>query len=364
MNNIDRSVILVVDDTPQNLQLMSALLGEHYKVQVSISGEKALRLMESGPLPDLVLLDILMPGIDGYEVCRRMKADPRMREVPVIFVTAKSDAAEEQLGLDLGAADYVTKPISPSIVLARIRTHLLLKRAAELLQERDKTLEEEVRFRTHALSGMQDATIMAMSSMAETRNTEAGNHIRRTRNYVRVLAERLQENPRFSAYLNPAQVDVLYNSAPLHDIGKAGIPDRILLKPGPLEPDEFEIMKTHTSLGRDAILAAEKQLDSVNPFLQCAREIALSHQEKWDGSGYPEGLKGEDIPIAARLMAVADVYDALISRRVYKAPISHEQALAVIAEGRGSHFDPDVADAFIAIAEDIRAIEHRYPDPH
>jgi putative two-component system response regulator len=364
MNTADRSVILVVDDTPQNLQLMSALLSEHYKVQVSISGEKALRLMESGPLPDLVLLDILMPGMDGYEVCRRMRADPRMQQVPVIFVTAKSDSADEEEGLELGAVDYITKPISPAITLARIRTHLSLKRATDLLQDRNKTLEEEVRWRTRELSSIQDVTIMAMSSMAETRDNETGNHIRRTQNYVRILAERLQDNPRFSAYLSPAQTELLYKSAPLHDIGKVGIPDSILLKPGKLDPDEFEIMKTHTTLGRDAILSAEKLLESPNSFLQCAREIALSHQEKWDGSGYPEGLKGEAIPISARLMAVADVYDALISRRVYKAPMSHEQAFTIISEGRGTHFDPDVADAFIAVAEDVRAIAQRYSDQH
>ena len=364
MENIDRSVILVVDDTPENLQLMSTLLRDRYKVQVAGSGEKALKLMAGGVLPDLVLLDILMPGMDGYEVCRRMRADARMQHVPVIFVTAKSDSEDEEQGLNLGAVDYITKPISPAITLARIRTHLSLKRALDLLQDRNQTLEDEVRLRTRELSSIQDVTIMAMSSLAETRDNETGNHIRRTQNYVKALALQLQHHPRFSSYLSAEQIELLYKSAPLHDIGKVGIADSILLKPGRLEPAEFEIMKTHTTLGRDAILAAERLLDSPNSFLQCAREIALSHQEKWDGSGYPDGLKGDAIPISARLMAVADVYDALISRRVYKAPMSHDEALKIISDGRGSHFDPDMVDAFLLIAEDFRAIERRFSDAH
>ena len=364
METINRSVILVVDDTPENLQLMSTLLRDHYKVQVAGSGEKALKLMAGGVLPDLVLLDILMPGMDGYEVCRRMRADDRMQHVPVIFVTAKSDSEDEEQGLNLGAVDYITKPISPAITLARIRTHLSLKRAVDLLQDRNQTLEDEVRLRTRELSSIQDVTIMAMSSLAETRDNETGNHIRRTQNYVKALALQLQHHPRFSSHLSAEQIELLYKSAPLHDIGKVGIPDSILLKPGRLEPAEFEIMKTHTTLGRDAILAAENLLDSPNSFLQCAREIALSHQEKWDGSGYPEGLSGDAIPVSARLMAVADVYDALISRRVYKAPMSHEQALKIISDGRGKHFDPDIVDSFLVIAEDFQAIERRFSDAH
>jgi putative two-component system response regulator len=232
------------------------------------------------------------------------------------------------------------------------------------LQDRNQTLEDEVRRRTRELSSIQDVTIMAMSSLAETRDNETGNHIRRTQNYVKALALQLQPHPRFSSYLSAEQIELLYKSAPLHDIGKVGIPDSILLKPGRLDPAEFEIMKTHTTLGRDAILAAENLLDSPNSFLQCAREIALSHQEKWDGSGYPEGLKGDAIPISARLMALADVYDALISRRVYKAPMSHEQAFKIITDGRGTHFDPDIVDAFLSIAEDFRAIERRFSDEH
>ena len=361
-NTAERATVLVVDDTPENLQLMNALLKDLYKVKVASSGERALRIMSEGNSPDLVLLDIMMPDMDGYEVCRRMKADPRMSHLPVIFVTARSDSQDEEKGLDLGAVDYITKPISPAITLARIRTQLALKRASDLLHERNETLESEIVRRMRELSSIQDVTIMAMSSLAETRDNETGNHIRRTQNYVKVLASQLQHHPRFSAYLTPERIELLYKSAPLHDIGKVGIPDRILLKPERLTPEEFEIMKTHTTLGRDAILAAENLLDSPNSFLQCAREIALSHQEKWDGSGYPEGLKGDDIPVSARLMALADVYDALISRRVYKAAMTHEEALVIILDGRNKHFDPDVLDAFIVIADEFALIATRFSD--
>ncbi len=269
---------------------------------------------------------------------------------------------DEQQGFDCGAVDYITKPISPPIVLARVKTQLALKAAADFLKDQNAYLEAEVTKRTREVQVVQDVTIMAMASLAETRDNETGNHIRRTQNYVKALARKLQAHPKFAAHLGDDAVEMLYKSAPLHDIGKVGIPDAILLKPGKLTPDEFEIMKTHTTLGRDAIVAAEKLIDAPSTFLRLAREIAHYHQEKWDGSGYPEKLAGEGIPLAARLMAVADVYDALISRRVYKPPFPRERAVAIIREGRGQHFDPDVVDAFLAIEEEFHAIADRYAD--
>ncbi|MBW7903472.1 MAG: two-component system response regulator [Rhodocyclaceae bacterium] len=359
----DRPTVLIVDDTPDNLALMSSLLGDAYRIKVANGGEKALRIAAGDSAPDLILLDVMMPGMDGHEVCRRLKADPATCEIPVIFLTARSAAEDEAAGLALGAVDYITKPINPSIMLARVRTHLQLKAGADFLRDRNAYLEREVARRTREVQAIQDVTILAMASLAETRDNETGNHIRRTQFYVRALAERLRDHPRFAAYLTAAQIDILFKSAPLHDIGKVGIPDRILLKPGRFEPDEFEIMKTHTTLGRKAIEQAERQLGMQVDYLACAKEIACDHQEKWDGSGYPEGLAGDAIPIAARLMAVADVYDALISRRVYKAPMPHEQAVAIIAEGRGRHFDPDVVDAFLDAADEFRAIAERFSDP-
>ncbi len=356
------STILVVDDTPANLSLMTGLLRDEYKVKAAIDGEKALRIAQSAPQPDLILLDIMMPGMDGYEVCRRLKADPATRNIPLIFLTAKSGVEDEKMGLDLGAVDYITKPISPPIVMARVRNHLMLKASADFLRDKAEYLEQEVGRRTTEVMAIQDVTIMALASLAETRDSDTGNHIRRTQHYVRALALKLRTHPRFAATLDERYIGMLFKSAPLHDIGKVGIPDRILLKPGKLTPEEFELMKTHTMLGRNAIQAAEKQLGMKVEFLTVAKEIAYSHQEKWDGSGYPEGLQGDAIPISARMMALADVYDALISRRVYKEGMPHEQAMTIISEGRGRHFDPDIVDAFLEIQDEFRAIAHRYGD--
>jgi len=361
--SIEKAIILVVDDTPDNLTLMSGLLKDNYRVKVANSGERALKIAQSDSPPDLILLDIMMPEMDGYEVCRRLKADTKTRDIPIIFLTAKTEVVDETHGFELGASDYITKPISPPIVLARVETHLAIKRMQDFLKDKNTFLAAEVNKRTAEIMAIQDVTINAMASLAETRDNETGNHIRRTQRYVRVLAEKLRFNPRFAHFLNDDKtIEVLFKSAPLHDIGKVGIPDRILLKPGRFGPEEFEIMKTHTTLGRDAILQAEKDLGMEMPFLKYAKEIAYSHQEKWDGSGYPEGLSGDDIPISARLMAVADVYDALISRRVYKAAMPHEKAVEIIKEGKGSHFDPDMVDAFLELEQEFKKIAATYLD--
>ena len=357
-----KPTILVVDDTPENLLLIRDLLKDSYQIRVANGGERALKLAASEPPPDLILLDIMMPVIDGYEVCQRLKANPLTREIPVVFLTAKSDTEDEKRGLELGAVDYITKPISPPIVLARVKLHLALKSHADFLRDKSEFLEAEVARRTREVMAIQDVTIMVMASLAETRDSDTGNHIRRTQNYVKALAQHLSNHPKFAAQLTDHHIDMLFKSAPLHDIGKVGIPDRILLKPGKLTPEEFEVMKTHTTLGFEAIEHAERQLHMHVAFLSTAKEIALSHQEKWDGSGYPQGLAGDAIPLSARLMAVADVYDALISRRIYKAPMSHEQAVAIIEKGSGHHFDPDITDAFLALQDTFRDIAARYAD--
>jgi putative two-component system response regulator len=358
----NQPTVLVVDDTPDNLVVMSSLLKGSYKVRVANNGERALKFARTEPRPDIILLDIMMPGLSGYDVIRELKSDPHTRHIPVIFLTAMSEIEDERLGLELGAADYITKPISPSIVLARVRTQLENKAAADFLRDQNQFLDTEVNRRGQELAAIQDVTILAMASLAETRDSDTGNHIRRTQNYVKVLAQKLQTHPRFGYLLSDRTIDALYKSAPLHDIGKVGIPDRILLKPGRFTPDEFEIMKTHTTLGRAAILAAEKQLGMEVDFLRHAKDIAYYHQEKWDGSGYPEGLQGEAIPVSARLMAVADVYDALISRRVYKEGMPHAQAVAIIRDGRGTHFDPDMVDAFLELADAFQDIAAQFRD--
>jgi putative two-component system response regulator len=357
-----KQVILIVDDTPDNITLLSALLKDKYRIKIATNGLKALHIASIEPSPDLILLDVMMPEMDGYETCRRLKDNPQTHQIPVIFLTAKSQVSDEEMGLRLGAVDYISKPVSPPIVLARVATQLNLVRARNLLQDQNKNLEGLVKDRTLKLAKMQDAIIMAMASLAETRDNETGNHIRRTQNYVAALARQLKSVPRFSAELTDENIELLYKSAPLHDIGKVGIPDNILLKPGKLTSDEFEVMKLHTNYGRETILSVERYLGESNEFLRFAREITYSHQEKWDGSGYPENLSGDAIPISARLMAVADVYDALISRRVYKPAFSHEEAINIMRKGRGGHFDPDILDAFLKITDEFKEIAMRYQE--
>ena len=357
-----KATVLVVDDSPENLAMMSGLLKEQYRVKVANNGEKALRILEAETLPDLILLDIIMPGLDGYDVCQQLKENARTRDIPIIFLTAMSETEDEKKGFELGAVDYITKPISSMKLMVRVRNQLALKASADFLKDKNNFLEQEVARRTREVQAIQDVTIMTIASLAETRDNETGKHIRRTQIYVNLLAEKLKSNPRFSGYLTPHNITLLFKSAPLHDIGKVGIPDRILLKPGRLEPEEFEIMKTHTTIGRDAIQHAEDQLNLSVEFLHCAKEIAYSHQEKWDGSGYPQGLSGDDIPIAARLMAVADVYDSLISNRVYRSAMPHEDTVELIRSGRGTHFDPDLVDAFLELADEFRVIAEQYAD--
>ncbi|MFZ6742745.1 response regulator [Undibacterium sp. JH2W] len=357
-----KQVVLIVDDTPDNISLLSGLLKDQYKIKIATNGLKALQIASSLPGPDLILLDVMMPEMDGYETCRRLKADPATSDIPIIFLTAKSQVQDEEMGLRLGAVDYISKPISPPIVLARVATQLNLVRARHLLQDQNKHLESLVQDRTRKLAKMQDAIIMAMASLAETRDNETGNHIRRTQNYVAALARKLKSHARFSNELTDENIDLLYKSAPLHDIGKVGIPDNILLKPDKLTSEEFEVMKLHTVYGRETIISVEKYLGESNEFLRFAREITYSHQEKWDGSGYPENLVGNAIPLSARLMAVADVYDALISRRVYKPAFSHEEAISIMRKGHGTHFDPDILDAFLQITDEFNQIANQFKE--
>jgi len=359
---LEKPTILAVDDSADNLWLLSGLLKDRYRVKLCGSGDKALQIARGDPPPDLILLDVMMPGLSGYDVCRQLKEAPATRDIPIIFLTAMTGTADEQQGLALGAADFITKPINPPIVLARVATQLQAKAGADFLRNQNQFLESEVQKRTREVTAIQDVTILAMASLAETRDNETGNHIRRTQHYVRALATALREHAGYRDRLSDHVVDMLFKSAPLHDIGKVGIPDRILLKPGRYEAHEFEIMKRHPALGRDAIQHAEEQLGMPVEFLHYAKEIAYGHQEKWDGSGYPQGLAGDAIPLSARIMAVADVYDALISRRVYKAAMPHEKAVEIMREGRGTHFDPDILDVFLELADEFQRISMQFSD--
>lgn len=358
----NRPTILIVDDTPENLTVLGELLQPAYRVRAANSGRRALQIAAGDPLPDLILLDVMMPEMDGYAVLALLRENPRTRDIPVIFVTAMNATADEEHGLDCGAADYITKPLRPAIVLARVRNQLEVKKARDWLKNENLYLEAEVAHRMSENRLIQEVSIHALARLAETRDPETGNHLYRTQEYVRSLGNDLKEHPRFSDFLTDKTIDQLAISAPLHDIGKVGIPDHILLKPGKLTPEEWEIMKTHAQLGSDAIEQAERDAAHPVEFLTLAKQIARHHHEKWDGSGYPDGLAGDAIPVSARLMALADVFDALISRRAYKPPMPFGKARDIIAGERGRHFDPDVVDAFLNNFEHFQIIAERYGD--
>ncbi len=377
MTEPDRAHILIVDDQPDNLLILEDLLGESHVVHSLDGGHAALAYLGDGGPADLILLDVMMPGLDGFEVCRALKQDPATSHIPVIFLTTLSSAIDEERGLSLGAEDFIHKPFSPAVVFARVRNHLRLSQSARLLRTRNEDLERLVSERTRhileqsaelvrrkqQLIAAQDATISAFCSLAEARDYETGNHIRRTQHYVRALAEQVRDRDPYRSELNEETIDLLFKSAPLHDVGKVAIPDAVLLKPGKLDREEWEVMKQHTVLGRDAILQAEADLVVVgDSFLRHAREIATSHHERWDGTGYPDGLSGTEIPLSARIMAIADVYDALISRRVYKAAYPHDDAVHMIMRERGTHFDPGLADAFFEIRGRFLEIAERFAD--
>jgi putative two-component system response regulator len=366
---VTQRTVLIVDDNPENLTVLGELLLDRYKVRAANSGARALQLAQQAPLPDLILLDVMMPGMSGYEVLEQLAAAPATRDIPVIFTTAMTAIEDEQHGLALGAVDYIAKPLRPAIVLARVHTHLELKRARDelksahdRLQLNNDKLEVEIGRRMAENLVIQNVTIRALARLAETRDLETGNHILRTQEYVDALARLASAHPRFAQELGEHSIAVIAKSAPLHDIGKVGIPDQVLLKPGKLTPEEWKIMKSHARMGADAISRAVADTHEPVEFLAYATQIALRHHERWDGSGYPDGLAGEDIPLAARLMALADVFDALISRRVYKDALPFDQVHGIMAEQRGRHFDPDLLDIFLAGFDRFCDIARLHPD--
>ena len=374
----NRKTLLVVDDTRENLTVIAGLLSPDYRVRAVSSGERALKVAQTVPYPDLVLLDVMMPDMDGYAVLTALRKNPLTKDIPVIFVTAMDADEDEELGLELGAVDYVTKPIRPAILLARIKTHLELKQSRDWLKDQNGYLEGEVSRRMQENELIKDISLNALAALAEKRDNETGNHLHRTQAYIETLMQYLCKQPRFSQQLLPSKQALIAKAAPLHDIGKVGIPDAILLKPGKLTVEEFSIMKQHSQIGADAIseaiervharegIVAPETIDPASPlaFLEIARQIALCHHEKWDGSGYPNGLAGEDIPLPGRLMAIADVFDALTCKRHYKEPFPAEKTRAIIREGRGTHFDPDLVDAFIELEPRFLKIAQQYADQH
>jgi putative two-component system response regulator len=354
--------ILLVDDDPAVLGVLKECLRPHYQIRIATTGCKALELARMLPLPDLVLLDVRLPDMGGYEVCSILKQDAQTAPVPVIFLSSHSDVLNITHGLELGAVDYVSKPVAPPILLARVKTHLRLHDQRIDLEHLVSERTQDLQKRTDELLISQELTIVALGSLAETRDNETGNHIQRTRAYVEAMAGRLAVLPKYRDTVSPEQWQMMWRSAPLHDLGKVGIPDSILLKPGKLTAEEFTVMKRHPVIGRDALRAAEYRANAEGSILKVAGEIAYSHHERWDGSGYPEGLSGENIPISARLMALADVYDALVCRRVYKEPMPHSVAVDIIRDGRAQHFDPQIVDCFLENDEQFRDIALRFSD--
>ncbi len=358
--NAQQHVIMVVDDNPDNLNVVADLLSAHYSIRAVPSGYRALELLEQNSLPDLILLDVMMPGMDGYQVLKRIKDMPAARDIPIIFLTALDSTRDEEMGLDAGAVDYITKPIRPSILMARVKTHLELKEVRDHLNKQNDDLEGEVSRRMAENEQIKNVGIRALARLAETRDKETGRHILRTSLYVRTLAKILQKMPMFQLELTDKAIDLIANSTPLHDIGKVGIPDHILQKPGKLTDEEWDIMKTHAELGARAIEMAEKDSEISLSFFQVGKDIAHWHHEKWDGSGYPDGLKWNEIPLSAKLMAIADVFDALVSARVYKEAFGFDKAKEIMTAGRGNHFDPVLLDAFLAHYDEFVAIATHY----
>lgn len=353
--------IVAVDDQEDNRLLLQEMLGPIYEVHLMSDGQQMLDYVQENHSIDLILLDVVMPGIDGFEVCKKLKAMPTAKSIPVIFLTGLDNCSDEEYGLLLGAEDFIHKPFSEPVMLARIRNHLRISDMSRQLRLRNEVLEANISERTQSLIAAQSATITAFCSLAEARDNETGNHILRTQHYVRALAEALRKNSIYEPMLSDDDILLIFKSAPLHDIGKVGIPDAILNKPGALTPDEWCIMQRHSQIGADVIYRAEMELGA-NSFLKYAGQIAHSHHERWDGTGYPLGLQGEQIPLAARLMAVADVYDALITKRCYKAAFPHEQAVVIILGQKGKHFDPAIIDTFSGITEQFSEIARRFAD--
>ena len=336
-----RPTVLVVDDTPENIDVLNGILKEDFNVRVATSGERALAIARAEPAPELILLDVMMPTVDGYEVCRRLKSDYQTQRIPVIFVSAMSETEDETRGFELGAVDYISKPVSPAIVRARVRTHLHL-------YDQKRHLIEMVRQRTREVEETRLQIIRRLGRAAEFKDDETGYHVIRMSHYSKLLG--------LAAGMPEYRCELLFNAAPMHDVGKIGVPDSILQKPGPLTPDEWSIVKRHPAIGAGIIGRHNNEL------LEVARVVALTHHEKWDGSGYPRGLKGESIPVVGRIVAVADAFDALTNVRPYKAAWPIEEAIAYLQRESGRHFDPRLVPKFMELLPQVREIMSQYSE--
>ena len=350
-------VILVVDDSKTDVLLITSILKE-FQTITATDGMQALEIVATSQPIDLILLDLHMPRLDGFGVLAALQE--RKCEIPVIILTNLDEINNEIHGLELGAVDYIRKPLNFLSLRKRIEVHLRLRNATWMVKEHNRLLEETVNRRTAEVVRTNEITINALVRLLEVRHIETSNHSRRTKWMMQALCDRLVALHRPGYELTEKVIEDLVNTAPLHDIGKVGVPDSILLKPGRLDPAEFEIMKSHVEHGVEALEYRMESTDAPISFIEMAKEIIQSHHEWYDGSGYPKGLAGQDIPLPGRLMAIIDVYDALTSRRVYKDAISHQAALEILANEKDSHFDPVVFEAFMQIQDEILEISRRY----
>ena len=363
--NLNKFNLLIVDDTPANLRLLSSMLTEKgYKVRAAINGQMALTAVKTEPA-DLILLDINMPDMNGYQVCEHLKADETLADIPVIFISALDDLQDKVKAFATGGVDYITKPFQIEEVLSRVKTHLTLRRTQRELEsarnellEINHHLEDRVQTQVMQISSLHLATIFALAKLAESRDSDTGKHLERVSHLSRAMAEHLSHQPRYTDQIDHIFIENLDNGSKLHDIGKVGIPDSILLKPGELTKEEFEIMKLHTTIGSNALREVDQNYPG-NALIRMGIDIAEGHHEKWDGSGYPHALKGESISLAARILALVDVYDALTSLRPYKPAYSHAGSRDIIAAESGRHFDPNMVVCFLEIESQFATIREK-----
>jgi len=347
----EQKIIFLVDDDSTNLAVGSETLEKYYDVLTFNSGARLLKTLEKA-LPDLILLDVAMPEMDGYEVIKRLKSKTETASIPVIFLTAKNDAESELEGLSLGAIDYITKPFSPPRLLKRIEVHLLVEAQRQELIHFNNNLQQMVDAKTNTVVELQNAVLKTMAELVECRDIITGGHIERTQGYLRIFLGALQERGMFAHETATWNLELVWQSAQLHDVGKIAIKDSILKKPAKLTDDEFEEVKAHPAFGA-AVIDKIGESTTDRTFLEYAKIFALTHHEKWDGNGYPNGLKGDEIPLLGRIMAIVDVYDALVSERPYKQAFTHAEAVKIIVESGGTHFDPALVDVFLDVADSI-----------
>ncbi|MFP3043627.1 response regulator [Treponema primitia] len=354
-----KNLVLIVDDIELNRTILGEILRDEYNIIEAQDGIEALDILfQKKIIPTAILLDIVMPGIDGFQVLEKIKNNPETKRIPVLFITASDAATNETRGLKSGASDYVSKPFNPDVVKTRLENHISLARTQE-------ELETLVETKTSENTIMYENTLEVLATLSEYRSLESGQHIKRTRMLTEILINHIATSSRYRVYqeiLTPEKTRSIIKASVLHDIGKIGILDSVLLKPGKLTVEEFEIMKTHTLLGRQIIDNILESLGDKESYLSFAREICYCHHERWDGCGYPTGLAGEDIPLSARILSIADVYDALVSQRCYKPPFAHNEAINIIVESKGKQFDPILVEAFTEVADKMAELEASMQD--